>query len=79
MTIEKKLTICIVAMLVVVLGLAAGGWYTNQKFASRLNFAMENSMTRAILSGQLRGEIVAMSETQRGIGYRRNRPVADRS
>jgi methyl-accepting chemotaxis protein len=67
MTVGKKLTICIVGMLVVVLGLAAGGWYTNQMLAGQLSFAMENSITTAILSGELRGEIVAMRETQRGI------------
>jgi methyl-accepting chemotaxis protein/methyl-accepting chemotaxis protein-1 (serine sensor receptor) len=67
MTVGKKLMICIVAMLVVVLGLASGGWYTNQKLAGQLSFALENSMTRAILTGQLRGEIVAMREMQRGI------------
>ena len=67
MTVGRQLTICVAGTLVVVLGLAAGGWYTNQKLAGQLSFALENSMTRALLAGQLRGELVAMRESQRGI------------
>jgi methyl-accepting chemotaxis protein len=67
MAVEKKLMICIAGMLAVVFGLAGGGWYTNQKLAGQLSFATENSMTKAILTGELRGEFVALREKQRGI------------
>ncbi len=67
MTVGKKLMICIAGMLAVVLGLAGGGWYTNQKLAGQLSFATENLITRSMLTGELRGEIVTLREKQRGI------------
>jgi methyl-accepting chemotaxis protein/methyl-accepting chemotaxis protein-1 (serine sensor receptor) len=67
MTVEKKLMICIAGMLAVVLSLAGGGWYANQKLSSELSYATQTAMTRAIVTGELRGNIVAMREKQRGV------------
>jgi methyl-accepting chemotaxis protein len=64
MSVGKKLTICIAGMLAVVLGLAGSGWYTTQKLGTQLRFSTENAMTRAILTGELRGELVAIREKQ---------------
>jgi len=67
MTIGKKLTICIAAMLAVVLGLAAAGWYSSRNLSKELSFATETIATGAILAGELRAEVVTMREKQRGV------------
>src|SRR5208283_6182467 len=67
MTVGKKLMICIAAMLTVVLGLAAAGWYSNRNLSKELNFATETVATRAIFAGELRAEVVTLREKQRGV------------
>jgi len=67
MTLGKKLSICIAGMSTVVLSMAAAGWSANQKLAGQLSFATETAMTRAILTGEMRGDIVALRENQWGI------------
>jgi methyl-accepting chemotaxis protein len=67
MTLGKKLSICIAGMSAVVLSMAAAGWSGNQKLAGQLSFATETAMTRALLTGEARGDIVALRENQWGI------------
>jgi methyl-accepting chemotaxis protein len=67
MTVGKKLTICIAAMLAVVLGLAAAGWYSNRNLSKELSFATETVAARAILASELRAEVITLRETQRGV------------
>jgi len=67
MTIGKKLMTCVAGMLAVVLGLAAAGWYSNQNLGNELKFATATVGTRALLAGELRGEVVTMREKQRGV------------
>jgi methyl-accepting chemotaxis protein/methyl-accepting chemotaxis protein-1 (serine sensor receptor) len=67
MTVGMKLTICIAAMLAVVLGLAAAGWYSNRNLSKELSFATETLAARAILAGELRAEVVTLREKQRGV------------
>ena len=67
MTVGKKLTICIAAMLAVLLGLVAAGWYSNRNLSKELSFATETVATRAILAGELRAEVVTLREKQRGV------------
>lgn len=67
MTVGKKLMICVAAMLAVVLGLAAAGWYTSRNLSKELNFATETVAARAILAGELRAEVVTLREKQRGV------------
>jgi hypothetical protein len=67
MTFGKKLMICVAAMFAVVMTLAGAGGYASQRLANRLVFTLENSMVRALLTGEVRGDIVALRETQRGI------------
>jgi methyl-accepting chemotaxis protein len=67
MTLGKKLSICIAGMSAVVLCMAAAGWSANQKLAGQLSFATETAMTRALLTGEARGDIVALRENQWGI------------
>jgi len=67
MALGKKLTICIAGMLTAVLGLAAAGWYSSQKLTDSLKFATEVAIPKALLAGELRGELAALREEQRGI------------
>jgi len=67
MTVGKKLMICIAGMLVVVLALAGAGWYSTQNLGNQLKFAMETVATRAILAGELRADVIATREKQRGV------------
>ena len=67
MTIGKKLMICVAGMLAVVLALAGSGWYSNQKLGDDLKSATEVTATRAIFAGELRADIIAMREKQRGM------------
>jgi len=66
MTIGKKLSICIGAILAVVLALASAGWYAEQKLASDLKEAADVVATRAIFAGKLRGEVASMRAKTRG-------------
>jgi methyl-accepting chemotaxis protein len=67
MTVGKKLMICVAGMLAVVLNLAGSGWYSNQNLASQLKFAMETVAARTILAGEMRSDVVALGEKQRGM------------
>lgn len=66
-TIGKKLMICIAGMLAVVLSLAGAGWYSNQNLGNQLKFATATVGMRSILGGQLRSDLIAMREKQRGV------------
>ena len=67
MTLGKKLAFCIAAMLAVVLGMAGAGWYSDRALANQLKFATQTVAERAILAGEMRGDVVAMREKQRGM------------
>jgi methyl-accepting chemotaxis protein len=67
MTVGKKLTICIAGMLAVVLGLAAAGWYSSHNLGGELKRATGVVGARAISAGELRAEVIALREKQRGI------------
>lgn len=67
MPVGKKLMIWIAGMLAAVLALAGVGWYSNQNLGKELKFATATVSTRAILAGELRGDVVAMREKQRGV------------
>jgi hypothetical protein len=67
MTIEKKLMLCVAAMLAVVLSLAGAGRYSTSALGNELKQAVEVIAARAIFAGQLRADIVAMRERQRGM------------
>lgn len=59
--------ICVAGMLAVVLSLTGAGWYSNQKLGDDLKQATDAGAARAIFAGQLRGEVIAMREKQRGV------------
>jgi methyl-accepting chemotaxis protein len=67
MTVGKKLTICIGGMLAVVLALAAAGWYSNKRLGDELTTAAGMIAHRAVLGGEIRGDVVALREKQRGV------------
>jgi methyl-accepting chemotaxis protein len=57
----------IAGMLAVLLSLAGAGWYSTQNLSNQLTFAMKIVGTRAIRAGELRGDIIALREKQRGV------------
>jgi methyl-accepting chemotaxis protein len=67
MTIGKKLMICIVGMLAVILSLAGAGWYSSQSVGNELSFATGTVGPRTILGGELRSNVIAVREKQRGV------------
>jgi hypothetical protein len=67
MSIRTKLMNCVAGMLAVVLGLAAAGWYSNQRLANELKLATETIARSAILAGEVRADVVALREKQRGV------------
>jgi methyl-accepting chemotaxis protein/methyl-accepting chemotaxis protein-1 (serine sensor receptor) len=54
-------------MLAVVAGLAAVGWYASHNLGDQLTLATESVGARAIFAGELRAEVIALREKQRGI------------
>ena len=67
MTVGKKLMMCIAGMLAVILSLAGAGWYSSQSVGSELSLATGTVGPRSILSGELRANVIAAREKQRGV------------
>lgn len=59
--------VCVAAMLAVILGLAGAWWYSLRAFSSELALSAETVGPRSILAGELRGDLVALQESTRGV------------
>jgi methyl-accepting chemotaxis protein/methyl-accepting chemotaxis protein-1 (serine sensor receptor) len=66
MTIGKKLSICIGAILAAVLALASAGWYAEQKLAADLKQAIDVVATRAISAGKMSLQVASLRGKTRG-------------